>query len=239
MDSNIDNDFERYSIIDNKNKREIVLLRGKGCVWKKCTFCDYHLDYSNDINENFELNKEVLDKVTGIYKKLEIINSGSFSELDKATKDYILKVCKEKQIEEISVELHWIFKDEVEKIKKFFEPIFVNFKIGIETFDITYREDILQKGMGNATVTDIEKYFHDCCLLVGVLGQTKEQISTDIETALAHFNRVCINVFNDNTTEIKRDKALIEWFVSEIYDKYIDNERVDILIDNTDFGVGL
>ncbi len=238
MDSNNNGDFERYSIIENKNKREIVLLRGSGCVWKKCTFCDYHFDYSKNIEDNYKLNKDVLNKVSGVYEKLEIINSGSFCELDIDTREYISKICKLNNISEISVELHWVFRGEIEKIKKFFYPIHVNFKIGIETFDVNFRETKLKKGMEQAEVDEIKQYFQDCCLLIGILGQTKEQIMNDIEIALSNFNRVCINVFNNNTTDIKRDDMLVEWFVTELYDKYIENERIDILIENTEFGVG-
>lgn len=41
--------MERYSVITNKNPREIVLLRGSGCKWRRCAFCDYHLDFSPEI----------------------------------------------------------------------------------------------------------------------------------------------------------------------------------------------
>ena len=37
---------------------------------------------------------------------------------------------------------------------------------------------------------------------------------------------------------IKPDKKVITEFIKEVYPKYIDNERVDILLNNTDFGVG-
>lgn len=37
---------------------------------------------------------------------------------------------------------------------------------------------------------------------------------------------------------IKPDKKVINEFIKEVYPKYIDNERVDILLNNTDFGVG-
>lgn len=74
--------MERYSEIKDKLKREIVLLRGRGCVYKKCTFCDYHLDCLDNDGENFILNKSVLDKLTGKYGEVEIINSGSVFELD-------------------------------------------------------------------------------------------------------------------------------------------------------------
>ncbi len=238
MDSNFNDDLERYSVISEKNKREIVLLRGRGCVWKKCTFCDYHDDFSKDDNENYLLNEDVLSKVKGIYKKLEIINSGSFCELDKNTIDLIVETCKNNDIKEVSVELHWIFRNEIEKIKNKFSPIKVNIKIGIESFDINYRENVLKKGMGNVTASDIKKYFQDCCLLVGLQGQTKEQITEDIKIAKENFNRICINVFNENSTDCKRDDALVRWFVAEILNDYINDDRFDILISNTDFGVG-
>lgn len=79
--------MERYSVIQEKNPREIVLLRGSGCKWRKCTFCDYHLDFCLDEDKNYELNKIELAKVTGKYGKLEIINSGSFVDLDQETID--------------------------------------------------------------------------------------------------------------------------------------------------------
>ena len=83
----------RYSVITDKNPREIVLLRGSGCRYKKCRFCDYHLDFSRNEKENFELNKGILSKVTGIYQSLEVINSGSFPELDIETMKEIENVC--------------------------------------------------------------------------------------------------------------------------------------------------
>ncbi len=57
--------MERYSKILEKRRREIVLLRGSGCVYKKCTFCDYHADRCSNEDENFALNSKVLNKVTG------------------------------------------------------------------------------------------------------------------------------------------------------------------------------
>ena len=44
-------DFDpvRYSVITEKNPREIVMLRGSGCKWRRCRFCDYHLDFSKDV----------------------------------------------------------------------------------------------------------------------------------------------------------------------------------------------
>ena len=75
----------RYSVIEDKNPREIVMLVGDGCKWRKCRFCDYHLDSSKDIQANFKINEQVLSHVTGLYHELEVINSGSFVDLDSQT----------------------------------------------------------------------------------------------------------------------------------------------------------
>ena len=90
--------MERYSIITSKNPREILLLRGSGCKWRRCAFCDYHLDFAIDEESNFELNRIELAKVVGVYGKLEIINSGSFVDLDSKTMNMIIDVCINKSI---------------------------------------------------------------------------------------------------------------------------------------------
>lgn len=86
----------RYSVITEKNPREIVMLRGSGCVWKRCRFCDYHLDKSSDEAANFALNREQLLQITGQYHKLEVINSGSFVDLDEQTIALIEEICLKK-----------------------------------------------------------------------------------------------------------------------------------------------
>lgn len=87
--------MNRYALISTKFPREIVLLQGTGCRWKKCTFCDYHTDISSD---PFVINQKTLEKVTGKFGVLDIINSGSGIELDKKTIHFIQQICKEKQI---------------------------------------------------------------------------------------------------------------------------------------------
>lgn len=63
-------------------------------------------------------------------------------------------------------------------------------------------------------------------------------MSFDVETGLAYFERICINIMVENTTEIHPDADVIRCFRENIYPKYKDNVRVDILMENTDFGVG-
>ena len=95
--------MDRYSEITNKNQREIVLLKAFPCVWGKCSFCDYILDNSNFEDEINKLNFEVLENITGKYKVLEVINSGSCFELPKATLAKIKEIIKEKKIENVGL----------------------------------------------------------------------------------------------------------------------------------------
>lgn len=230
----------RYSEITAKNKREIVLLRGSGCKWRRCTFCDYHLDFNLDENCNFALNQEVLKQVTGKYGKLEVINSGSFVDLDDQTFHQILKTCTEKRITEIHFECHWMHRDAVTALRKIFRAhgIQVKLKIGVETFDNQYREQVLCKGIDETSPAKIAACFDEVCLLFGLDGQTEDSMRYDIETGLAYFERVCINIMVENTTRIKPNLSVIDIFVKKLYPIYRDDERVDILLDNTDFGVG-
>lgn len=232
--------MERYSIITSKNPREIVLLRGSGCKWRRCTFCDYHLDFSLNEEENYKINSEALSKVTGVYSKLEAINSGSFSDLDEKTIQLIIDTCIKNKITTVHFECHYLHRADVPKIKKLFADnnITVKIKTGVETFDIGYRENIMKKGFASATPQEIAEYANEVCLLFGLTGQTEQSMLNDIETGLKYFDRVCINIMTPNTTKIQPDPSVIEIFKSKVADKYINNSRVDILLENTDFGVG-
>ena len=232
--------LNRYGIIEQKNPREIVLLRGSGCRWRRCRFCDYHLDYSTDEAANFALNRVVLTQVTGKYHRLEVINSGSFADLDVQTMEQILAVCREKSIRQIHFESHWMHRQEIPALRRRFEEagIQVRLKIGVETFDLAYREEVLCKGIDAVDAAEIARHFQEACLLFGLTGQTPESMKRDIETGLAHFERICINQMVENGTKIKPDPEVIRQFTEQLYPLYADNPRVDILLHNTDFGVG-
>ena len=231
----------RYSKILEKNPREIVLLRGNGCKWRRCRFCDYHTDFSLDEQANFQLNSKVLAQVTGEFGRLEVINSGSFCDLDEDTIGAILSTCFTKQITTLYFECHWMHRELIADFKKKFADagITVKMKIGVETFDALFRESYLDKGMGDATPEEIAKYFNQVCLLQGLPGQSKESMLRDIELGLKYFERVCVNIMVENTKPIKPDHCVIEIFKREVYPLYKDNEQVDILLNNTDFGVGV
>lgn len=233
-------DMKRYSVITEKNPREIVLLRGRGCKWRRCRFCDYHLDFCRDEAENYRLNSEVLSRVTGVYHRLEVINSGSFTDLDAPTMERITEICAAKGITELHFECHWMHREAVFALREHFAQrgIHVNLKIGVETFDSLFRESYLAKGIDTDRPGEIARYFDEVCLLQGIPGQSVSSMEKDIETGLAYFSRVCVNIMVENSMPIKPDPRVIEEFRKFVLPKYEKNERVDILMNNTDFGVG-
>ena len=230
----------RYSVITEKNPREIVMLRGSGCKWRHCRFCDYHLDFSKDAAANYALNSEVLAKVRGLYGKLEVINSGSLMDLDKDTLALIRDICLQKNIRELHFECHWMHRNELPAYRAFFTDygIAVKIKIGVETFDADFREHVLDKGIDETHPAMLSDGFDEVCLLFGLTGQTAASMRNDIETGLTHFERVCVNLMVENSTSIKPDTSVLADFMEQIYPFYRDDPRVDILLNNTDFGVG-
>lgn len=230
--------MERYSVIKDKRKREIALLRGRGCAYRLCAFCDYHLDCSADDEKNFALNSEVLSHVTGEYGDLEVINSGSVFELDGKTLDMIKSTCRDKGISVIHFEAHYIYKDRLEALRREFDGFTLKFKLGLETFDYRFRERVLRKGIPDRDPAVISDGFDEANFLFGISGQTAESMRRDIELGLTHFERICINIMCENSTAVKPDPQVISAFKAQVYPIYKDDARVDILIQNTDFGVG-
>ncbi|MBN1068849.1 MULTISPECIES: radical SAM protein [unclassified Clostridium] len=228
--------MDRYNIIEEKNKREIVLLKGFPCIWGKCTFCDYIDDNSTKEEEINKLNFEVLDNVNGVYKTLEVINSGSCFELPKETLKKIKEVINRNGIKKIFLESHWCYKNRLQEMRDFF-GIEIVFKIGVESFDNDFRNKFLNKNANFKTYEEVKENFQSVCLLVGIKGQNKEMIKRDIDIVLHHFDYGTVNIFTENTTEIKRDEELIKWFEKE-YQFLRDVEKIEILFENTDFGVG-
>ena len=228
--------MDRYSEVTNKNQREIVLLQAKPCVWGKCTFCDYILDNSQQIEEMVCLNETVLSQITGKYGVLEVINSGSCFEIPQPSLERIKKIIKEKQIKRLFLESHWCYKNRLQEMRDFFE-IPITFKSGLETFDEDFRNTVLNKNVTCKDYKEFKQYFDSPCIMVGIEGQTREMIAKDIEMVENHFDHSTINVYINNTTAVKRDEALVEWFCKEY--AYLDQDpRFEVLYNNTDFGVG-
>ncbi|MEG2290124.1 MAG: radical SAM protein [Clostridium sp.] len=228
--------MDRYNIITGKNKREIVLLKALPCIWGKCTFCDYIEDNSIDTSEINEVNIEVLDNVKGVYGVLEVINSGSCFELPKETLEYIRGVVKEKNIKKLFLESHWCYRNRLQEMRDFF-GVEIIFKIGVESFNNDFRNLFLNKNAKFKDYKEVKEYFSSVCLMVGIEGQSKDMIKEDIAIVLEHFDYSTINIFTENTTKIKRDGELIKWFGKEY--RFLESvEKVEVLFENTDFGVG-
>lgn len=230
--------MERYSSIEFKNKREIVLLRGRGCAYRGCTFCDYWTDCSDDAQANLAVNREALLRVDGRYGRLEVINSGSVFELDRETRRLILEVCRARGIHTVHFETHYLYRDRLSEIRNEFAGIDVKFKLGLETFDFDFRERVLHKGIPERDPRKIAAGFDEANFLFGLGGQTAETMLTDVRLGLENFERICLNIMTDNTTPVRADRAVVSAFLIDVYPLVKDNERVDILLENRDFGVG-
>jgi len=226
---------DRYAAIHTKLRREFVLLQGTGCRWRKCTFCDYHEDVSE---HPFEINRQVLQQVTGVYGVLDVINSGSAYELDEETLDLIKQVVEEKHIHTLWFEMHYMYRHRLKEFASRFPEVEVKFRCGVETFDSSLRA-LWKKGIpADVTPEDVSECFQGVCLLCCTEGDSKERILSDIAIAKQYFEYFSVNLFCNNHTDLKRDEALAEWFVKEVYPLIKDDERIEILLDNTDLGVG-
>lgn len=230
--------MDRYSKILEKQPREIVLLRGSGCAYQKCVFCDYHLDQCTDHNANFALNRQVLEHVTGEFGNLEVINSGSVFELDQRTLALIREICHRRGISVLHFESHYLYRKRIPALRQSFPGIRLKMKLGLETFDYAFRENLLKKGIHEHDPAIISRHFQEANLLFGIKGQTLASMESDISLGLCWFERLCINIMCENSTDIKPHPETISLFLRELYPRYKDDSRIDILINNTDFGVG-
>lgn len=227
--------MQRYSLIHTKLPREFVLLQGTGCRWGRCTFCDYH----NDTSDNpFAVNEPILRQVTGVYGVLDIINSGSAMELDEETISLIREIVREKHIHTLWFEAHYMYRKKLADFAQLFAPAKVKFRCGVETFSPTLR-DHWQKGIPNhVTAEDVANYFQGVCLLCCTEGESRERIQHDIALARQHFEYFSVNLFCNNGTSHRRDEELAAWFIRNLYPSLRDAEGIEVLIGNTDLGVG-
>ena len=182
-----------------------------------------------------DINLEVLKNVTGEFGVLEVIDSASVFDLTDKSLEAIKKVVEEKNIRRLFFEAHWIYRNRLDEIRDFFK-VPITFKTGIETFDNDFRERVLRKGADFKDYREKKKYFDSPCVMVGIKGQTREMIDRDMEI-IKNFSHATVNIFMNNSTDIKRDDELVKWFVEKY--KYLEEDpHVDILFEITDFGVG-
>lgn len=228
--------MERYSLISEKFPREFLLLQGKGCRWRRCRFCDYYGDVGED---SVEVNRAVLERVTGEYGVLDIINSGSAMELDEQTLDLIEKIVSERKIGTLWFEAHYMYRHQLAAFaRRFGEDVEVKFRCGVESFDGDLREQWNKGVAADVTAEDVARYFRGVCLLVGVEGQTREQILRDVALANEHFEYFSVNLFCNNTTNLRRDEQLALWLREEVFPALRANPKAEVLVENTDLGVG-
>ena len=227
--------MNRYSLIHTKMPREFILLQGTGCRWRKCTFCDY---YTDCCEQPYELNKEVLQQVTGEHGVLDIINSGSAMELDIETIEHIKRVVKDKNIHTLWFEAHYMYRHKLEAFAAQFAPAAVKFRCGIESFDAELRSSWNKGVPASVTPEDVARYFKGVCLLCCTVGDNRQRILNDIATAKRHFEYFSVNVFCDNGTQVRRDEELVRWFKEEVYPQIKDEDGIEVLFENTDLNVG-
>ena len=229
--------MNRYSVIQGNFPREFLLLQGRGCKWRRCTFCDYHEDVSTN---PYKINKVVLEQVTGEFGMLDIINSGSAMELDSKTIEAIRRIVREKGIHTLWFEAHYMYRKQLEGFARQFHPARVKFRCGVETFDPTLRTN-WQKGIApHVTPQDIARHFQGLCLLccTDTPGDTRERLLHDIELAERHFEYYSVNVFCPNNTLTNRNNDMFRWFMAEVCPTLQKSSKAEVLIENTDLGVG-
>lgn len=227
--------MKRYALIHTKMPRELVLLQGTGCRWGQCTFCDYHSDTSDN---PFAVNEPILRQVTGKYGVLDIINSGSAMELDEKTINLIREVVREKHIHTLWFETHYMYRKKLADFAHLFAPAQVKFRCGVETFSPTLRNHWRKGIPTDVTAEDVAKHFQGVCLLCCTEGENRDHILTDIALARQYFEYFSVNVFCNNSTSVRQDKALAQWFASEVYPQLEEDIKVEVLMGNTDLGVG-
>ena len=224
----------RYSRIDRGFRREFVLLQGLGCRWRKCTFCDYHLDTSGD---PYEVNRAVLELVSGDFGVLDVINSGSAMELDRRTVDLIASIVVEKGIQDLWFEAHWMYRNRLSDFASRF-PCRVHFRTGVESFSGQLRT-AWRKGIGeDVTPQEVRRYFEGVCLLVGVEGQSREDVLSSIRIAEDSFDYYSVNLFCPNSTSVRRDEELSRWAEATLPGLLAQSAKAELLLENTDLGVG-
>lgn len=230
-------DLVRYQFVDSQTssmKRENVLLVSLGCSWGKCAFCDYQDDKSSSVLACDTVNKKVLSEVKGREvgsDVLEVTCSASYTELPFTTINYIRETCREKGIETVILEGHYIYRDANPFFTDFFGQYGIKtvFRCGVETFDEHIREDILHKGLLGVEPEDIARHFSWINIMFGMEGQTLSQLEKDIAIGLNYFDRVNLSIYTTVKNGPVRDSVAInEFYASDLYRNLKQNPAIDI-----------
>ncbi len=211
---------ERYCLTEDSFKREVVLLKSRFCKWRKCTFCDYWADGSQNIAELNRINYAELDRISGATGILEVINSGSIFELPKSHIEKIQQIIKEKHIHTFMYESHYMYRNLIRDFNAQFDGVKVIAKTGLESYDDHFREKVLNKGFADKLdIDELHQTFNAVNLLVGIKGQTIEMIERDLQLASKNMAITLVNIFTENSQKVAIDHDVIEQFYA-VYPKY-------------------
>lgn len=159
-------------------------------------------------------------------------------ELDEKTVSLIKVIVKEKAIHTLWFEAHYMYRNKLNDFARQFAPAKVKFRCGIESFDAQLRSSWNKGVADSVTAADVAKHFQGICLLCCTVGDSRKRIIDDIATAKRYFEYFSVNVFCNNGTSVQRDENLVEWFRNEIYPSLAKEDGVEVLLENTDLGVG-
>jgi len=227
--------YAKYSI--GPNPREVVLLKGRPCVWGRCAFCDYIDDNTTDDRLIQQVANDNLARVTGEFGRIQIINSGSIQELPRGVQGQIRDLLKTKNITQFWAESYWAYRKDFEKARAFFE-VDTHLFLGVETFDDDLRNGVLNKSMHWTGPDEVAAATDAICLMIGLKGQSHDTIRRDIDLLLTRFKYGIINIFTANRLSAGLvDEKIKAWFREE-YAWLADEPNVDVLWKNTDLGVG-
>ena len=131
-----------------------------------------------------------------------------------------------------------MYRHRLEEFARQFAPATVKFRCGIESFDPALRTGWKKGVPADVSPADVAKNFKGVCLLCCTVGDSRERIVNDIATAKEYFEYFSVNLFCNNSTAVKRDEELAAWFVQELYPVLKDDKQVEVLVENSDLGVG-
>ena len=215
-------------VIRNYNKQILSLVkaveRQHHTVFEQATNQLFEDIYELDITNNRPANEST-------ERYFESLGAPAGTPYDKA-----LKIIAEKQIHRLFFESHWMYRKHLQKMRDYM-GIPITFKIGVETFDKTFREEYLNKHADFDSPEEVRKYFDSPCLMVGIKGQTKEMIDYDIRMLKTHFELGTVNVFTNNSTDVKRDQELVDWFMQK-YADLLEDPSVEVLYEKSRFRCG-
>ncbi|MEE1289310.1 MAG: hypothetical protein UHK44_12050, partial [Bacteroidaceae bacterium] len=152
----------------------------------------------------------------------------------------IRQVAIGKGIHTLWFEVHYMYRHRLAAFARQFHPLTVKFRCGVETFSPTLRANWHKGIPPHVTPEDIARHFQGLCLLccTDTPGDTRERLLRDIDLAERHFEYYSVNVFCPNTTALRRNDDMLRWFLAEVYPTLQKSSKAEVLIDNTDLGVG-